>query len=256
MNSWPKSDLTEMSILLSITANVGSHDQTQMQFSCYLPSSHVASLTRCQLSLQAYFILVLQAAKHSSVAASSSLLPLSPDSYVRILQPPVRLQHNFPLLVEFFSRNASVVVGVDVRVWTETQDGAIVYRNRNSMNASSFKTGSANRLTVRLRLPRYLAYRPGHMNKYSVFVDKASVRLWMLSPAMYRNASLSHRDFYEVANTTRDVVEVGVAAPHERPERPCPVDLSLTWWTAIRNKLPYRPTCPFEIRTYVHVQCL
>jgi hypothetical protein len=203
------------------------------------------------LSLQAYFVLVVQAAKRSSVVAPTSLLQLSPDSYIRILQPPARLQHNFPLLVEFFSRNASVVVGVDVRVWTETQDGAIVYRNRNAMNASTFKTGSTNRLTIRLRLPRYLAYRPDRTNKYSVFVDRASVQLWMLSPAMYRNASLSHRDFYDVANTTRDRVDVGIAAPYERPERPCPVDQSPTWWTAVRNKLPYRPVCPLEIRTYV-----
>ena len=141
-----------------------------------------------------------------------------------------------------------MIVGLDVRVCTDSQPpphDVVVFRRRWTCSSSDV----VERRTVRLRLPRYVAYRPGAENRYSVFVENASVETWMLDPAAYADAR-AYRKFYDAAKY-RDRRVVGVVSPWQRPRRPDVVNRCPSWSESIRLQLPYRPMCPAEIGLFL-----
>jgi len=135
-----------------------------------------------------------------------------------------------------------MLVGVDVRVSTESQpSGVVVFVQRWTCSSPNI----THRRTARLRLPRYLAYRPDHDNQYSVYVENASIQAWMLDPVAYADAR-TYRKFYDVA-TQRDRRVVDVTSPWRRPQRPHVPSRCPSWWQSVRRQLPYRPVCPVEL---------
>jgi len=135
-----------------------------------------------------------------------------------------------------------MLVGVDVRVSTESQpSGVVVFAQRWTCTVPKV----TYRRTARLRLPRYLAYRPDYDNQYSVYVDNASIQAWMLDPVAYADAR-TYRKFYDVA-TQRDRRVVDVTSPWKRPQRPDVTSRCPSWWESVRRQLPYRPVCPVEL---------
>jgi hypothetical protein len=130
---------------------------------------------------------------HSALGAKPELFT---DCSINITQLPIRLQQNFPLnlILTCFNNDssaygiASVHLGVEVLVWTETQSGVAVFRHLAVVNRphTSSAIGRAEnviawRRTVRLQLPRYIAYCPNVDNQYSVYVDNATIRVWIAS---------------------------------------------------------------------------
>ena len=102
---------------------------------------------------------------------------------------------------------------------------------------------------MRLRLPRYIAYRPSADNRYSLFIHNASVDAWVLAPAAYaqtRAYRKSSSSPYDAAEH-RDRRPVGVVSPWQRPRRPDVLDRCPSWPQSVRLRLPYRPVCPAEL---------
>jgi len=144
-----------------------------------------------------------------------------------------------------------MIVGVDVRVCTDAQPparDAVVFSRRWTCGSAA-GDDNVERRTARLSLPRYVAYRPAADNRYSVFVENASVEAWMLEPAAYADAR-AYRKFYDAA-AQRDRRAVGVVSPWERPRRPDVVDRCPSWSESIRLQLPYRPVCPAELGLFL-----
>ena len=165
---------------------------------------------------------------------------------VRLSQSLVSLQHNAPVNVEFRCNQSSMIVGVDVRVSTDSQPrDVVVYAHRWICRSPNV----THRRTARLRLPDHLAYRPAPDNHYSVHVRNASMDAWMVDPVAYADAR-TYRKFYDVA-THRDRQVVGVTSPWKRPRHPDVKNKCPSWWESIRLQLPYRPTCPAEVGLYI-----
>jgi len=82
---------------------------------------------------------------------------------IKLSQSLVSLQHNAPVHVEYRCVQSSMVVGIDVRVTTDSRSArdAIVFAQRWLCSTP----GVVHRRTVRLRLPDYLAYRPDYNNR-------------------------------------------------------------------------------------------
>lgn len=167
---------------------------------------------------------------------------------IGLSQSLVSLQHNAPVHVEFRCNHSQLVVGLDVRVTTESQlQGVVVYSQRWVCRTPRV----THRHTARLHLPRYLAYRPASDNRYSVYVDNASIDAWMLDPVAYADAR-AYRKFYDVA-TYRHRQIVSVKSPWKRPRRPDVTNRCPSWCESIRLQLPYRPVCPAELGLYHHL---
>lgn len=193
-------------------------------------------------------ILQVQSKIQSSRALSLSQFLNGPENqtsspvgsdFVLIPQPPRFLQHRFPLIVQFRC-NQSAVIGVEVLVWGELQDaGVIVFRHR--FNCSSQPKKVQHR-TVRLKLPRYIAYRPGEWNQYSVVIDRAIIRTWILDVEKFELIK-AFRTFYRNA-TVKDEISVGVVPAFERLKRPrlkC-----LPWWRNVTQPV-YNPKCHADL---------
>lgn len=174
---------------------------------------------------------------------NQSSSPVGSD-FVLIPQPPRFLQHRFPLIVQFRC-NQSAVIGVEVLVWSELQDaGVIVFRRR--FNCSSQPKKVQHRM-VRLKLPRYIAYRPGEWNRYSVVIDRAVIRTWILDAEKFELVK-ALRTFYRNA-TAKDEISVGVVPAFERSKRPrlkC-----LPWWRNVTQPV-YDAKCHAELEV-VHL---
>ena len=167
---------------------------------------------------------------------------------IRLTQSLVSLTHNAPVHVEFRCVQSSTVVGVDVRVATDSQPASVV------VFAERWICGTPNatqRRTARIRLPAHLAYRPAADNRYSIHVRNASIDAWMLDPVAYADAR-AYRKFYDAAGDRRDRRDVSVVSPWRRPRRPDVTDRCPSWWEAIRLRLPYRPVCPAELGLYAY----
>jgi len=164
------------------------------------------------------------------------------EADVRLSQSLVSLQHNAPIHVEFQCVESSTIVGVDVRVSTDSKPrDVVVYAERWNCKIPH----TTHRRTARLHLPNYIAYCPAVDNQYSVYINNASIDAWMLDPVAYAGAR-TYRNFYDVA-THRDRRVVGVTSPWKRPRRPDVTNKCPSWWQAIRLQLPYRPVCAAEL---------
>lgn len=162
------------------------------------------------------------------------------SNFVNIPQPPRLLQHRFPLILQFRC-NKSSVIGVDIQAWTESlQNGAYVFQHR--FNCSSDVQGVQQKI-VRLVLPRYLAFRPGHRNRYSVFVERALLQVWMLDFAAYDNLKLM-RTFYK-NSTAKDEIELGIVPVFDRLQRP--IESCLPWGQTIGILSAYNPKCSTDL---------
>ena len=165
---------------------------------------------------------------------------------IRLSQSLVTLQHNAPVHVEFSCIQSPMIVGVDVRVSSISQPaGVIVYAQRLICSIVNI----IHRHTVRIHLPNYLAYCPAADNRYSVYVDNATIDAWVLDPAAYADAR-AYSKFYDVA-TEHDRRVVGVTSPWQRPRRPDVTNLCHSWWESIRVQLPYQPVCHAELGLFM-----
>jgi len=104
------------------------------------------------------------------------------DATIRLSQSLVYLQHNAPLHVEYRCGHGrgGAVVGVDVRLRADRPAGRdrVVFSQRwtcdggDGDSAGDLPQRRRRRRTVRLRLPRYVAYRPAANNRYSVSISQ------------------------------------------------------------------------------------
>lgn len=163
--------------------------------------------------------------------------------YLRFSQPPVRLQDNFPLHLEYLCIEESYI-RVDVRVWTESQDGWVIFRRLLKCRSEDARVVQYR--VIHLRLPRYIAYRPSRRNRYSVYVkNKATIELWMTRLLSILPKRWTPSMFGVVV---KEVIEVVVDLPFDRADRPlkwCPL-----WSETIQGMSPYVPECPVEMGRY------
>lgn len=163
--------------------------------------------------------------------------------YLRFSQPPIHLQDNFPLHVEYVCTEESYL-RVDVRVSTESQEGWVIFRRQ--LKCRSEDLHIVQHRIIHLKLPRYIAYRPSRQNRYCVFVEKkATIEIWMTRLLSF----LPKRWIPSMLGVVvKEVIEVAVDLPFDRPGRPlkwCP-----SWPETIKGMLPYVPQCPVEIGRY------
>lgn len=160
--------------------------------------------------------------------------------YLRFSQPPIRLQDNFPLHVEYVCTEESYIC-VDVRVWTESQEGWVIFRRQ--LKCRSEDVHVVQHRIIHLRLPRYVVYRPSRQNRYGVFVEKkATIEIWMTRLLSFLPKRWTPS---MIGVVVKEAIEVSVDLPFDRPDRPlkwCPL-----WSETIQGMLPYVPQCPVEM---------
>lgn len=189
----------------------------------------------------------------SEILSSESLNPVqltndseNPSSstvdseFIVFPQPPRLLQHNYPCNVQFRC-SKSAVIGIEVLVWSGSvgSSGVIIFRHRFNCFSQPRQVQYA---TVRLKLPRYIAYQPGKWNPFSVDVDRAVIRAWMLDAKKFELVE-PFRTFYRNA-TIKDEVSVDIVPAFERPARP--LFKCLPWWQDFSQPV-YDPKCPVDL---------
>lgn len=161
------------------------------------------------------------------------------SDFIVFPQPPRLLQHNYPCNVQFHC-SQSAVIGIEVLVWSgSVGSGVTIFSHR--FNCFS-QPRPVQYTTVRLKLPRYIAYRPGKWNPFSLFVDRAVVRAWMLDSEQFKLIE-PFRTFYRNA-TIKVEVSVDIVPAFERPARP--LFKCLPWWLNISQPV-YDPKCPVDL---------
>ena len=84
----------------------------------------------------------------------------SRESKIRIIQVPKRYFERSTFIVEVDCSNESVFAA-EIVVSTDSQEKAVAFRK-----VFRCASESSNTFNIHLKLPRYLAYKPGHFNKY------------------------------------------------------------------------------------------
>lgn len=205
------------------------HDMVTM----HLHSIHFQPVTQSENPVSLTELLHIPENKSTTTSVDSD--------FVNIPQPPRLLQHRFPLMLQFRCSSKQRVIGVDIQAWTESlPEGAYVFRHR--FNCSSDAKAVQQKI-VRLMLPRYIAFKPGHRNRYSVFIERALLQVWMLDIAAYNDVKLL-RTFYK-NSTSKDEIELGIVPVFERTQRP--LHSCLPWDQAIRIQSVYNPKCPADL---------
>lgn len=95
---------------------------------------------------------------------------------------------------------------------------------------------------ITLKYARYVTFKPSFYNKYSVFVDNATLRVWVTD----LDKKLTT---YERSNVKTEM-PLKVVLPFDRPERI--LKKCFVWWYELLSKRPYSPTCPQEEGEQLH----
>jgi hypothetical protein len=101
---------------------------------------------------------------------------LKAQETVQVINPPVVIFHDIPLTVEFLCPTTHQV-GVEVRVWTLTQQDVLVFRD--TWPCQSPSTVFYKRTIV--KLPDSLRYRPSYSHMTSFVVEKCQINAWIIS---------------------------------------------------------------------------
>ena len=176
---------------------------------------------------------------------------LAYNDYVHIARPDKTLVQGAVLHVDYFC-SSPMVVGVEVRVWTDVSDDVAVFTRTWPCAAAS----RALRHHVRVTLPTDVAFRPGPLAPHAARVRVAVLRGWMLGRRRWRQCARSGTCYGR--STAKTLHTLRVPPPYERPEatlRGCagfPLSIQLL--------LPYAPQCEPQpgaptIPSYSHCHC-
>ncbi|ESN94214.1 hypothetical protein HELRODRAFT_164011 [Helobdella robusta] len=119
------------------------------------------------------------------------------------------------------------------KVSSETKSNVSVFRLIKRCSPSY----EAKNKVLTVKLPRYVAYKPSQVNKFSVHLDSSAyARVW-LAP--------THKKWltFNLAKVS-DEKKLAVESAFARSERIA--DVCYEWWLDVMNKLPYAPVCSAE----------
>ncbi|ESN94638.1 hypothetical protein HELRODRAFT_164514 [Helobdella robusta] len=160
---------------------------------------------------------------------------------LKVVQIPKRYFENALVLLESICFD-NMLLGIEVVVDTDSLKNVTVFRKIKKCYGQS--EGMTILHKISLRLPRYISYKPGFLNKYSVYTCKGFLRFWLLDREAYTKILKEKTNKYFEKSTVHYSTSLQINEPFDRPHRPrrqC-----LTWFHDLISKLPYFPTCPYE----------
>lgn len=157
--------------------------------------------------------------------------------FVQFVQPPSKLAPKLYLRVEY-SCNKPSVIGVEVKVWTQTQVGHLAVLKTWNCDTTS----SSKKKIMTVSIPSRFVYKPGHFNQFSVLVHKSILQAWILDQVAFSEQRRKRRFYNKAAAKVQHSLEV--FSLYERPEKP--LDTCLSWLLKLHTQIPYSPVCEVE----------
>lgn len=171
------------------------------------------------------------------------------ENKLRVIQTPKVYFEQAAVTLEAMCNVSEAKVGVDISVYKTSLETYNIHNHRDIRVFRKIlkcsKTDFYKRYKIGLKLPRYLAYKPGYFNKFSVYIEEAILSVWLMSDVDYthlisNNQSISGGQIIFSSS-------LKILKPFERPEKP--VRVCYKWLTNILNEIKkstYRPTCLCE----------
>ena len=161
------------------------------------------------------------------------------DDVVHVLNAPTTIVHNMRMTLEYQCTRPRVI-GAGIHVWTEAQDRVQIFIT--TWRCKPKKIPGLSKKVLHIKLPRYFAYRPGYLNKYSVYTTLNNFVAWILDPVVYTEHR--HKRTWFDASKLNLAYRVYFLEPFDRPVRP--VTRCLDWWQSIKSNMLYEPTCSWQ----------
>ena len=165
---------------------------------------------------------------------------------IQFIGLPTTVGHNVPVTVEYHCIAASVV-GVEVRVWTETKNDVLVFQRiwhcRPEGSPSKQTSTTKTIKTIKIHLPPNLAYRPSYLNRNSVWVERSVIKGWVLDASLWRP---SHMKMAYTAAAAKVSHDIQLLQPLERQPRVFKKCMSWQLLLDVQLANPYSPQCQLE----------